>query len=86
MTDADESESQRLPLSGPGEAAPEPPEIEGYEILGWLGEGGMGTVWRARQLSTQRTVALKVMSRRILRIKGNARSRFERRRLCWITC
>jgi serine/threonine protein kinase len=38
------------------------PEVEGYEIIDRLGEGGMGTVWRAQQLSMQREVALKVMS------------------------
>jgi eukaryotic-like serine/threonine-protein kinase len=48
-----------------GEAARTPPQIAGYEVSGvcdFIGEGGMGTVWRARQLSTNRTVALKVMS------------------------
>jgi len=38
------------------------PEIEGYETISKLGEGGMGTVWRAVQLSTRREVALKVLS------------------------
>ena len=38
------------------------PHIPGYEIKGRLGEGGMGTVWRAVQLSTRREVALKLMS------------------------
>jgi len=38
-----------------------PPQIEGYEILGPLGEGGMGIVWRAVQLSTRRPVALKLL-------------------------
>lgn len=37
------------------------PRIDGYTITGRLGEGGMGTVWRAVQLSTRREVALKVM-------------------------
>jgi serine/threonine protein kinase len=40
------------------------PEIEGYEVTGRLGEGGMGTVWRAVQLSTHREVALKLLSER----------------------
>jgi serine/threonine protein kinase len=40
------------------------PEIEGYKITGRLGEGGMGTVWRAVQLSTHREVALKLLSER----------------------
>jgi len=78
MSDADESREPALPLSGPGEPAPEPPQVDDYEIIEWLGEGGMGTVWRARQLSTDRVVALKVMSQRALRSKGNVRSRFER--------
>jgi len=38
------------------------PDIEGYKIIERLGEGGMGTVWRAEQLSTRREVALKLMA------------------------
>jgi serine/threonine-protein kinase len=36
-----------------------------YEILAVLGEGGMATVYRARQLNVERFVALKVMLTRI---------------------
>ncbi|MBN1507575.1 MAG: serine/threonine protein kinase [Sedimentisphaerales bacterium] len=42
-----------------GFSAP-PPEIDGYKILGKLGEAGQGQVWRAVQLGTHREVALKV--------------------------
>src|SRR5438270_12195483 len=53
------------------------PRIEGYEILDRLGEGSSGTVWRVRQLSTGRLVALKVLN---VSAFGSlkARLRFER--------
>jgi formylglycine-generating enzyme required for sulfatase activity len=37
------------------------PEVPGYEILGILGHGGMGLVYRARQLKANRLVALKMI-------------------------
>src|SRR5438552_5090457 len=35
-----------------------------FEIRGRLGQGGMGTVYRARQLTTGREIALKLMDTR----------------------
>ncbi len=37
-------------------------EIAGFEILERIGSGGMATVWKARQLSLDRIVAIKVLS------------------------
>lgn len=42
------------------------PEIPGYELLDRLGEGGMGQVFLARQLSLDREVAVKLVRRELL--------------------
>ncbi len=53
------------------------PQLEGFEIIDRLGEGGMGAVWRAVQRSTRREVALKVIGAAGLG-SHKARLRFER--------
>lgn len=63
------------PPAAAGEAAP--PKLEGYQLLGPLGQGGMGTVWHAIQLSNGRDVAIKLL-RGSLFASRDALQRFER--------
>jgi hypothetical protein len=44
-----------------GPSVPRRPTIPGYQVLDELGHGGMGVVYRARQLGANRLVALKVI-------------------------
>ena len=51
-------------LKGMVEAERSGQQIPGYSIIGKLGAGAMATVFKARQLSLDRTVAIKVLPRR----------------------
>ncbi len=64
----------REPSSG---SLPAPDAVSGYEILSEIHRGGQGVVYKAVQIATKRTVALKMLLRGAFATAGQRR-RFER--------
>jgi formylglycine-generating enzyme required for sulfatase activity len=62
--------------TGAPDECQEYPEVLGYQVLGILGHGGMGVVYRARQLQANRLVALK-MIRAVEHASPTERLRFQ---------
>lgn len=56
---------------------PTPSRVSSYLLLDKLGEGGMGTVWKARHVHLKKLVALKLLSDKLLD-SPDARERFRR--------
>src|SRR5262245_27229669 len=62
--------AETSPLDCPDPAL-RPPRINGYEVFGPLGRGGMGVVFRGRHVGLDRPVAMKMM------VAGDGLARFE---------
>src|SRR5688572_3253154 len=57
---ADLARARIARMSAAGETTSRP-TVPGFDVLGRLGSGGMGVVWLARQESTGRLAALKLL-------------------------
>jgi serine/threonine protein kinase len=83
---ADSSDRQRPPtpvsalgnlFNDLGDSSAPPREFPGYEVLGRIGAGGMGEVWRARDVKLGRHVAIKTIKGEVA-LFPNMKERFLR--------
>ncbi|HZV01304.1 MAG TPA: serine/threonine-protein kinase, partial [Planctomycetota bacterium] len=77
MADPRATQPVTAPPAQPGNTARHVKEVAGFELISRLGEGGMGQVFKARQRSIDRLVALKVLTPKLAEDKDYV-ERFER--------
>jgi serine/threonine protein kinase/Flp pilus assembly protein TadD len=77
LVDIEQVKEDRRAIEPPAGTLPPLEQLGDYRIVREIGQGGMGVVYEAEQLSLGRHVALKILPRNLLR-QAKQRQRFER--------